>query len=373
MPRTTCFLNAQQLDAERHAVAVLPRSRLSVQERPREGDDRSSSRRWRSRRMTCRALVWLAEMNLAQNRPDAAAEPLLKKAQIARTRQAGPCCYGLGRVALAKQDYAQAVKYLEGALAVGPQATRTPLPAGPRVSRPRQSRARPRSTCGCAAKSIFRRPIRCSASSGALLQNAAAYETRGVAGAGRAAVGRGRSEPAEGGRDWRPATRSDPLNLGTALYMQGDRGRRARAVSGSAVRLSPTLAQAHFAIGVLMEVAGQDREAIKAFEAAVDERPELRGSRASVLPTRFAASGASRSRCRSTRRCCDSDPAVSQASFGYAMGLVRLGRYQEARARLEERRRRRFPISPASRTRWRDCSLPRPTIAFATGRERCRS
>jgi tetratricopeptide (TPR) repeat protein len=29
------------------------------------------------------------------------------------------------------------------------------------------------------------------------------------------------------------------------------------------------------------------------------------------------------------------DPAVSQAAFGYAMGLVRLGRYQEARARLE--------------------------------------
>src|SRR4030095_796207 len=28
------------------------------------------------------------------------------------------------------------------------------------------------------------------------------------------------------------------------------------------------------------------------------------------------------------------NPAVSQASFGYAMGLVRLGRYQEARARL---------------------------------------
>jgi tetratricopeptide (TPR) repeat protein len=29
------------------------------------------------------------------------------------------------------------------------------------------------------------------------------------------------------------------------------------------------------------------------------------------------------------------NPAVSQASFGYAMGLVRLGRYQEARDRLE--------------------------------------
>ena len=36
------------------------------------------------------------------------------------------------------------------------------------------------------------------------------------------------------------------------------------------------------------------------------------------------------------------NPAVSQASFGYAMGLVRLGRYQEARDRLD-RDVRAFP------------------------------
>ena len=39
------------------------------------------------------------------------------------------------------------------------------------------------------------------------------------------------------------------------------------------------------------------------------------------------------------------NPAVSQASFGYAMGLVRLGRYQEARARLD-RDVKAFPDQP---------------------------
>ncbi len=38
-------------------------------------------------------------------------------------------------------------------------------------------------------------------------------------------------------------------------------------------------------------------------------------------------------------------PAASQASFGYAMGLVRLGRYQEARGRLEEGTKA-FPDQP---------------------------
>ena len=39
------------------------------------------------------------------------------------------------------------------------------------------------------------------------------------------------------------------------------------------------------------------------------------------------------------------NPAVSQASFGYAMGLVRLGRYHEARDRLE-RDVQSFPDQP---------------------------
>jgi tetratricopeptide (TPR) repeat protein len=72
------------------------------------------------------ALVWLADMNLAQNKPDAALEPL-KKAQ-ALNPSSGAVLYGLGRVALAKQDYAQAVKDLEGALAISPQSTRLHYP-----------------------------------------------------------------------------------------------------------------------------------------------------------------------------------------------------------------------------------------------------
>ena len=72
------------------------------------------------------SLVWLADMNLAENKPDAALEPL-RKAQTLDP-SSGAVLYGLGRVALAKQDYAQAVKSLEGALAISPQSTRLHYP-----------------------------------------------------------------------------------------------------------------------------------------------------------------------------------------------------------------------------------------------------
>ncbi len=72
------------------------------------------------------SLVWLAEMNLAQNRYDAAEDPL-EKAQ-ALDPSNGAVLYGLGRVALEKQDYAQAAKYLEAALAIRPDANRLHYP-----------------------------------------------------------------------------------------------------------------------------------------------------------------------------------------------------------------------------------------------------
>ena len=111
-----------------------------------------------------------------------------------------------------------------------------------------------------------------------------------------------------------------------------------------AVRLSPTLARAHFSIGVLMESRGQDGEAIKAFNAAI-------ASDASYVEPRFSLANALRRGGRAQESLAQYaevlrlDPAVSQASFGYAMGLVRLGRYPEAKSRLEAAMKT-FPDQP---------------------------
>ena len=175
-----------------------------------------------------------------------------------------------------------------------------------------------------------------------LLQNAAAYEARG--------------SQALGARQWpeaaanlekavelAPGNAFTRLNLGTALYMQGDAD-GALEQYREAVRLSPTLARAHFAIGVLMESRGQDDEAIESFGAAISSDPgytEPRFSLANVL----RRTGRVRESLSQYAEVLRLDPAVSQASFGYAMGLVRLGRYQEARARLESATKT-FPDQP---------------------------
>lgn len=275
------------------------------------------------------SLVWLAEMNLSQDRPDAAEAPL-KKAQSIDS-SSGAVLYGLGRVALAKQNYAEAVKYLEAALSNSPQATRLhyPLALAYRGLGNRdkaEEHLRLRGTVELPPVDPLLGEI------AGLLQNAAAFEAR--------------ASQALGARQWSeaetnlkkavelaPGNAFSRLNLGTALYMQG-KADAALEQYREAVRLSPTLARAHFAIGVLMDERGQDGEAIKAFDAAIVSDPTYAEARFS-LANALRRNGRVQESLSQYAEVLRLDPAVSQASFGYAMGLVRLGRYPEARSRLE--------------------------------------
>ena len=275
------------------------------------------------------SLVWLAEMNLAANRPDGAEAPLRKAESIDASN--GAVLYGLGRVALAKQDYGQAVKYLESALGNRPQASRIHYPLalayrglGNRAKAEEHLRLRGE------VEPLPTDPL--LAEINGLLQNAANFEARG-------SQLLGARQWADAAANLRKAVELAPdnafsrLNLGTALYMQDD-------VDGAleqyreAVRLSPTMARAHFAIGVLMESRGQDGEAIKAYEAAVASDPAYTEPRFS-LANALRRSGRVQESLSQYAEVLRLDATVSQASFGYAMGLVRLGRYQEASARLE--------------------------------------
>jgi len=273
--------------------------------------------------------VWLAEMDLLQNKPDEAVAPLMKAQSLGSS--SGAVQYGLGRLALAKQQYAEAVKYLEAALTLAPGATRIHYPLA-LAYRGLGNRSKAEEHLKLRGE-VDLPPVdpRLEEIS-ALLGNAAAYEAR-------ASQALGAKQWAEAEANLKKAIALAPgnafsrLNLGTALYMQGN-------VDGAleqyreAVRLSPALARAHFAIGVLMESRGQDAEAIKAFNAAI-------ASDATYVEPRFSLANALRrggqvqeslSQYAEVLRL---DPAVSQASFGYAMGLVRLGRYEQAKTRFE--------------------------------------
>ena len=103
-------------------------------------------------------LVWLGEMRLAQNRPDEA-ERLFTRALAIQSRSTA-ALYGLGRAALARQQYAQAVTHLEAALALEPQARASTI----RWRWPTADWAiagTPTPTSACAATSRSLRPIRC--------------------------------------------------------------------------------------------------------------------------------------------------------------------------------------------------------------------
>jgi tetratricopeptide (TPR) repeat protein len=275
------------------------------------------------------ALVWLAEMRLASNQLDEA-ERLLDTARRAEP-QSGAVLYGLGRAALARQDYPNAVTYLEAALSIAPGATRIRYPLA-LAYRGMGNRTQAEAHLSKRGEVDLPPVDPLMGEVANLLQNAAAYETRGA--------------QALDARDWpvaieqltraaeiAPGNAYTRLNLGTAYYMQRD-GDRALEQYREAVRLLPSLARAHFGIGVLMETRGEDRAAIESFTAAVTNDP-------AYLEARFSLANA----LRRTGRVEESlphyaeilraNPAVSQASFGYAMGLVKLGRFVDARARLE--------------------------------------
>jgi tetratricopeptide (TPR) repeat protein len=276
------------------------------------------------------SLVRLAEMHLALNQPEAA-KPLLVRAQ-AIDPENGAALYGLGRVALEAKDYAQAVTYLEGALAASPSATRVQYPLA-MAYRGLGDRQKAEAHLRLRGEVDLTPADPLMGELGGLLQNAAAYETRGA----QAIDAREWSDAVTNLRkaaDLAPDNAGTRLNLATSLYMRGD-------VNGAleqyrvAIRLSPGLAKAHFGMGVLLETRGQDLEAIETFTAAIRNDPGYVEARFS-LANALRRNGRVRESLPHYAEVLRANPNVSQASFAYAMGLVRLGRYQDARDRLEQ-------------------------------------
>ena len=284
-------------------------------------------------------LVWLADLQLTSNRVDDA-EKLLVRAESLEPRS-GAVRFGLGRVALAKQDYGRAATQLEDALRLAPAATSIHYPLalayrGLGDTRAAETHLKQRGNVELPPAD----PLMADVTN--LLQNAAAYETRGS----QALEGRQWPEAIENltkASELAPTNAFTRLNLGTALYMKGDAD-RALAQYREAVRLAPDLVRAHFGIGVVMESRGNDREAIAAFTDAVARDP-------AYIEARFSLANALRRNGRVEESLAHyaevlrANPAVSQAGFGYAMGLVRLGRYQEARERLQQGAKT-FPDQP---------------------------
>ncbi len=280
-------------------------------------------------------LLWLGEVYLLLGRPDEA-EPLFTT-QLAMQPDSVVAHVGLGRAALAINDYARAVEFLEEGLRLSGQTAvgvHYPLALAYRgLGRLDRAEAhlRQRADVAILAEDPLMEEL------DTLIESPRAYERRGNRALSR--------------RDWVTAAGyfrrglvlepADPTlrhRLGTVLFQMGDPG-GAFAEFERIVQTAPDFALAHFSLGVLLEGTGRRPEAIERFETAARHEP-------AYVEARLALAGLLRREGRieeallQYERVMDeggaSDPRIEEAPFGHAITLVRLGRHAEARDRFSE-------------------------------------
>ena len=282
-------------------------------------------------------LLSLGDVYLTQGRPEAA-EPLFTR-QLELQPDSVVANVGLGRAALASNDYTRAVEHLEEGLELSQQSAvgiHYPLALAYRgLGNLEQAEAhlQQRADVGILPADPLMEQL------DELLESPQAYQERG-----NRALARGEwAASTEYFRQGLALAPDDPTlrhRLGTALFQMGDAG-GATAQFEQVVRMFPDYAPAYFSLGVLLESAGRRQEAIERFDAAVRRDPiyvDARLGLASLLRRsgRLQESLSQYEQLIQTTPAITGDSRLAEAPFGYAITLVRLGRYQDARDRLTD-------------------------------------
>jgi tetratricopeptide (TPR) repeat protein len=276
------------------------------------------------------ALVWLGNAYLDEGKPDAA-DPLFEQA-LARDPRMVAALLGRGRVALARNDYANAITVLQRGLTVDPDASalHPALALAYRgAGQPDRARAhlRPQGT------TPLRPPDPVYDEIDLLLETPVAYELRGAR-----AMAAGRYDEAiavfQKGVALAPNEPALRHKLATALALKGDVNGALTAMRET-VRRSPDFAKGHYSLGLLYLQTSDYRRAAESFEAA------LRVEESYVEPRLQLAHllrrvGQSMASLPHYQRVLELDPRIADARFGYAMALVDLGRYGDARDQLRQ-------------------------------------
>lgn len=272
--------------------------------------------------------VWLADVYLAQGRPEAA-EPLFARA-LAMSEGSAAAHFGAGRTALARRDYATAVNHLERARALEPAATGVHYPLA-MAYRGRGDLAKAEAELAIKGDLEPRPRDPLMQAVDTLLESAEAYNVRGGAelSAGNWAAA---AEQFRKGLEIRPSDPSLRHRLGTALAQTGD-GPGAVAAFEQVIRTHPEYARAYFSLGVLAAESRRYDVAIPHFEAALKNEPGYVQARAQ-LGWALARSGRPGESLAHFEQALALEPTQSDAAFGYGMALVRLGRFKDAYDRL---------------------------------------
>ncbi len=273
-------------------------------------------------------LFWLGDIRLEQGRSDEA-EPLFARA-LALFPSSLSARYGLARTALLEEDYRRAADLLEEILARAPDIGAVHYPLG-MAYRGLGDDAKAEEHLRRRENAEIRPADPLMAALDSLLTTAGTFENSGLEALDRqewpAAI-----EQFRQGLELDPDDPGLRHRLGTALFMVGDLD-GAMAEFQRVVRTTPDYFPSHYSIGVLLQETRRHAEAVERFRTALRHRP---GDDAVHL--RLAISlrhaGDPQSSLSYYERVLRSAPDALEARFGYAMALVQLGRYREARDRL---------------------------------------
>ena len=285
-------------------------------------------------------LTWLGRLYLEQGKPEVA-EPLFERAAQLPPRNVAVMA-GLGQAALARRDYQRAVTVLEEALAFDPSAASIHSPLA-NAYRGLGDTAKAEEHLKLWRNTDLVVPDRLRADLDMSIESGLSYELRGV----RALEGRdfkAAEEYFRKGVQLAPATsalgRSLRHKLGTALVLQGDvNGAVARfeevAKLAPADGLDEASAKANYSLGVIHAGSGQTNQAIQRLNAAVKYNPNYAEALMALGDT-LRNSGRVEASLKPYADVVGINPRSAEARFAYAMALVRLRRYRDAKTWLEE-------------------------------------
>jgi tetratricopeptide (TPR) repeat protein len=273
-------------------------------------------------------MYWLGETRLDQGRTDAAASAFSQALTVAP--RSPSILAALGRVDLARNDYATAVSHLEQALAADPGAAfvHYPLAMAYRglgdVAKAEAELRQPRTASAAPADPLMQDVTR-------LLDSAMAYQSRGIDALRR-------NDAASAAVLFRRATELNPTSgplhhrLGTALFLLGDVDGATREF-GEALKLSPQLARAHYSLGIILVSRKEPAAAIEHFTAALRTDPDYLEARLALADV-LRGLGRAKDAVPHYAEILQHHPDAADAELGYAMSLVILGRRNEAKARF---------------------------------------
>ena len=276
------------------------------------------------------ALVWVGNSYLDEGKPEAA-DPLFEKALMREPRMAA-ALLGRGRAALARNDYPAAIGFLERALAIEPDADALHVPlalAYRGAGQPDKARAHIRPQ----GATPLRMPDPIYEEVELLAETPVSFELRGAR-----AMTEGRYDEAiaafQKGVTLDPSEPALRHKLATAQALKGDLATALNTMRET-VRRSPTFVKGFYSLGLLYIQAGDLPHAAAAFQDALRVEPAYVEPRLQLAHL-LRRTGQSPLALPHYRQVLDLDPRIAEARFGYAMALVDVGKFAEARDQLAQ-------------------------------------